>query len=66
LFEIKAFSCLTSADEAQLLNQLKATNKELGLLINFGNQKELDWKRKVNSGQLNANSRQSPPISANK
>ena len=34
--------------EAQLLNYLKATEHELGLLINFGADK-LEWKRMVRS-----------------
>ncbi|MCF7979468.1 MAG: GxxExxY protein [Chromatiaceae bacterium] len=35
LIELKAVSTLTAAHEAQLLNYLKATNKRIGLLINF-------------------------------
>jgi len=34
-------------EEAQILNYLKASNKKLGLLINFGNPKKLEWKRFV-------------------
>jgi GxxExxY protein len=34
--EVKAQSQLTLADERQLLNYLKATNLEVGLLFNFG------------------------------
>ena len=34
--ELKAVEVLTRAHEAQLLNYLKATEKKLGLLINFG------------------------------
>lgn len=36
LLETKAISALTSSDDAQLLNYLKATCHERGLLINFG------------------------------
>jgi len=43
--EIKALERLTSREESQLLNYLKATGKPLGLLINFGADHELEWKR---------------------
>ena len=36
LIELKAVSALHSAHEAQLLNYLRATDIELGLLLNFG------------------------------
>ena len=36
IVEIKAISTLTRADHAQVLNVLKATRLNLGLLINFG------------------------------
>ncbi|MGC1378085.1 MAG: GxxExxY protein [Anaerolineales bacterium] len=36
ILEIKAQSALTGADEAQLINYLKATGFHRGLLINFG------------------------------
>jgi|GEM_PF-1384282 GxxExxY protein len=38
LLELKAVRCLESAHEAQLLNYLKATTTEVGLLMNFGNE----------------------------
>jgi GxxExxY protein len=44
--ETKAISKLTGTDEAQLLNQLKATGYRRGLLINFG-AKSLELKRLV-------------------
>jgi GxxExxY protein len=50
--ELKAENCLTNVDEAQLLNQLKVTCMELGLLINFGASKNLDWRRRVNTKKL--------------
>lgn len=40
---------LTNREEAQLLNYLKATGIELGLLINFGSHGKLEWKRMVHS-----------------
>ncbi len=36
ILEIKAVKNLTAEHEAQLLNYLKATNIEVGLLLNFG------------------------------
>ena len=46
IVEFKAQSQLTSADEAQLLNYLKATGFQRGLLINFGAPR-LEYKRMV-------------------
>lgn len=48
IVEIKAQENLTKVDEAQLLNYLKASKIKLGLLINFGNKKKLEWKRIIN------------------
>lgn len=36
IVELKSVDVLTKTHEAQLLNYLKATGKQLGLLINFG------------------------------
>jgi len=36
ILELKAVGELTKAHEAQLLNYLKGTNSEIGLLLNFG------------------------------
>ena len=44
--EIKALNDLSSLEESQLLNYLKAGNFELGVLINFGTE-SLQWKRKI-------------------
>ena len=46
LVEIKAISKLTTADDAQLLNELKATGYQRGLLLNFGS-RSLEVKRLV-------------------
>ena len=45
IVELKAVSQLTKAHEVQLVNYLKATELEVGLLINFGDQ--ISIKRKV-------------------
>ena len=45
--ELKAISMLGPNEEAQLLNYLKATGMRLGLLINFGAQRRLEWKRMI-------------------
>jgi GxxExxY protein len=47
IVELKALDKLTSREESQLLNYLKATGMQLGLLINFGAHKDLEWKRMV-------------------
>ena len=46
IVEIKAISSLSGVEEAQLINYLKATGLEVGLLINFG-AKSLEYKRFV-------------------
>jgi len=45
IVELKAIEVLNPIHEVQLVNYLKATNIEVGLLINFG--KRLEIKRKV-------------------
>jgi len=40
IIELKAVRTLDSAHEAQLINYLKATNIEVGLLLNFGRKPE--------------------------
>lgn len=47
IVELKATGSLTSKDEAQLLNYLKATGYKRGVLINFGSP-SLEYKRIVN------------------
>ena len=44
ILELKAVENLNKAHEAQLLNYLKATNKKIGMLINFGKDK-VEYKR---------------------
>ena len=45
--ELKAIDELTSREEAQLLNYLKATGIRVGLLLNFSSTGQLEWKRLV-------------------
>lgn len=47
IVELKAVKRLNSIHEVQIVNYLKATNMEVGLLLNFG--EKLEIKRKVNS-----------------
>lgn len=47
IVEIKALDKLSSRDEAQILNYLKATGMKVGVLINFGAHQNLEWKRLV-------------------
>ena len=48
IIETKAIAKITRIEEAQLLNYLKATNMQLGLIVNFGSTK-LEWKRYANT-----------------
>lgn len=45
IVELKAISSLGAHEDAQLFNYLKATGLRLGLLINFGSENKLEWKR---------------------
>ena len=45
IIENKASATLCEEDEFQLINYLKATNIEVGLLLNFG--KKPEFKRKI-------------------
>ena len=46
--EIKAAVALHPIDEAQIINSLKCSRREVGLLVNFGELK-LKWRRFVAS-----------------
>lgn len=50
IIEIKAIKNLLKQDENQLLNYLTSTNKEIGLLLNYGETPEI--KRKVHDNKL--------------
>ncbi len=45
IIELKAAERISNEHEAQLINYLKSTNIEVGLLLNFG--KKAEFKRKV-------------------
>lgn len=47
IVEIKAIDQLTAREESQVLNYLKATGLRVGLLINFGSEGKLEWKRYI-------------------
>lgn len=47
IVEFKALDQLTGKEESQLINYLKATGYKVGVLINFGSNKKLEWKRFV-------------------
>jgi len=53
LVELKALKAITGVEEAQILNYLRATGLEVGLLINFG-ERSLKYKRMVLQGQKTA------------
>ena len=46
VLEIKAIAKLSGAEEAQIINYLKATGYRVGLLLNFGSE-SLQYKRFV-------------------
>lgn len=48
IVELKAVSAISPIHEAQLINYLKATKKELGIIINFGTD-SLEYKRYLNT-----------------
>ena len=48
IVEIKSAAFFNKTMESQVINYLKATNKQVGLLINFG-EKSLKWKRFINT-----------------
>ena len=47
IVELKATRATAPEHEAQLLNELKATRKRVGYLINFGTAPRLYWSRRV-------------------
>lgn len=47
LVEFKCVPVISSKEEAQVLNYLKATLMKVGLLINFASHGKLEWKRYI-------------------
>jgi GxxExxY protein len=47
IVEIKAVKQISEEHKAQVFNYLKATKNKLGLLVNFGNHKDLKFQRIV-------------------
>jgi GxxExxY protein len=46
ILELKSIKSISSEHEAQMINYLKATGLNVGLIVNFGRTK-LEWKRLV-------------------
>lgn len=55
IIELKAVENLIPAYEAQLLNYLKSTDKEIGLLLNFGPKPQVMRKIFTNDRKIMAN-----------
>jgi len=47
IVELKAAKALTDEHRAQVLNYLKVTGLQLGILVNFGSHPRLEWERIV-------------------
>jgi len=60
--EIKAMDVIARREESQLINYLNATELSVGLLINFGANNKLEWKRLVYTKTRPANVQLSTPI----
>ena len=58
IIEIKAVNNLISQHEAQLINYLKATGINVGLLVNFGD--KLEFKRRIFQSVAEQNKRAQP------
>ncbi len=48
IVEIKAVKTLADEHRAQVINYLKSTGKQLGLLVNFGHYPKIEYERFVN------------------
>ena len=47
IVELKAEKKLSDSTESQLINYLKATGYQTGILLNFGHRGKLEWKKVV-------------------
>lgn len=47
IVEFKALDSLSGRESSQVINYLKATGYKVGVLINFGSDTKLEWKRFV-------------------
>lgn len=45
IVELKAIKQISAVEEAQMINYLKASGFEMGVLLNFGFPQKLEWKR---------------------
>jgi GxxExxY protein len=61
VIELKALAVITKREEAQLINYLNATELPVGILINFGADNRLEWKRLVYTKKRPANLSQMTP-----
>lgn len=59
IIEIKAVSALTGEHQSQVINYLKGTGKEIGLLVNFGRPK-IEYKRLYHPGINSQNNPEHP------
>jgi GxxExxY protein len=55
IVELKALGRLTTIEDAQILNYLKATGLGVGVLLNFGAPGKLEWVRRVKTQNGSAN-----------
>jgi GxxExxY protein len=60
MVEIKALNHLTPNEVSQLINQMKATGCKVGVLINFGHEDSLEWRRYILTDRNQANLGEKP------